>query len=115
MDHSKTHIKNPETGVEKDYTFDFSYWSHDPADAHFVGQKDVFNDLGIGVLANAEKGYNVSLFAYGQTGSGKSYSMVGYGEDEGIIPLVCEELFKRVEKNSDENLTLKVGTCFSLQ
>lgn len=34
----------------------------------------------------------MSLFAYGQTGSGKSYSMVGYGEDKGIIPLACEEV-----------------------
>ena len=43
----------------------------------------VFNDLGLGVLDNAWKGYNTSLFAYGQTGSGKSYSMVGYGENKG--------------------------------
>ena len=38
---------------------------------------------GRGVLSNAWKGYNVSLFAYGQTGSGKSYSMVGYGVNKG--------------------------------
>ena len=46
-------------------------------------QKGVFNDLGKGVLENAWKGYNCSLFAYGQTGSGKSYSMVGYGMNKG--------------------------------
>lgn len=44
----------------------------------------VFDDLGKGVLDNAWKGYNCSLFAYGQTGSGKSYSMVGYGQNKGI-------------------------------
>ena len=43
----------------------------------------VFGDLGRGVLDNAWKGYNCSLFAYGQTGSGKSYSMVGYGANKG--------------------------------
>jgi hypothetical protein len=57
----------------------------------------VFKDLGLGVLENAWKGYNCSLFAYGQTGSGKSYSMVGYGNNKGIIPMACEELFKGIE------------------
>lgn len=62
---------------------------------HF--QRTVFDDLGRGVLDNAWKGYNCSLFAYGQTGSGKSYSMVGYGNNKGIVPIFCEELFKGVE------------------
>ena len=46
--------------------------------------------------------YNCSLFAYGQTGSGKSYSMVGYGENKGIIPMACEEIFRRIEANEDK-------------
>jgi hypothetical protein len=50
--------------------------------------------LGAGVLANAWNGFNASLFAYGQTGSGKSYSVVGYGANKGIVPMVCEEIFK---------------------
>lgn len=61
-------------------------------------QVRVFNDLGVGVLENAWKGYNCSLFAYGQTGSGKSYSIVGYGNNKGIIPMFCDELFKGIEE-----------------
>ena len=38
---------------------------------------------------------NCCLFAYGQTGSGKSYSFVGYGSNKGIVPQVCDEIFKR--------------------
>lgn len=53
-------------------------------------------------------GYNCSLFAYGQTGAGKSYSMVGYGEDKGIIPRSCEEIFQRIEANTDPDITYKV-------
>jgi len=49
-------------------------------------------------LENAFNGYNACLFAYGQTGSGKSYSIVGYGENKGIIPRVCDELFIRIGK-----------------
>jgi len=51
------------------------------------------------VLENAFNGYNACLFAYGQTGSGKSYSIVGFGENKGIIPRVCDELFTRMEYN----------------
>ena len=68
----------------------------------------VFDDLGIGVLENAWQGYNVSLFAYGQTGAGKSYSMVGYGEDKGIIPCACHELFRRIEENDQPDVTFHV-------
>ena len=41
-------------------------------------------------------------------GSGKSYSMVGYGADRGIIPCACEELFRRIESNEDQNVKYKV-------
>jgi hypothetical protein len=53
--------------------------------------------LGTLVLDNAFQGFNTSLFAYGQTGSGKSYSMVGYGEDKGIIPKVADNIFQRID------------------
>uniref|UniRef100_H2YJV5 Kinesin motor domain-containing protein n=1 Tax=Ciona savignyi TaxID=51511 RepID=H2YJV5_CIOSA len=67
-------------------------------------QAKVFDDLGRGVLENAWKGFNCSLFAYGQTGSGKSYSMVGFHANKGIIPITCEELFKGISerKATDE-------------
>ena len=71
-------------------------------------QRQVFNDLGKGVLDNAWQGYNAALFAYGQTGAGKSYSMIGYGPNKGIVPITCEELFKAVEQNSDKSKQLQV-------
>ena len=76
----------------------------------FFFQKVVFNDLGQGVLDNAWKGYNCSLFAYGQTGSGKSYSMVGYGANKGIVPITCEQLFATIE----EKERAKSGTEFQV-
>ena len=53
-------------------------------------------------------GYNACIFAYGQTGSGKSFSMMGTDDNKGIIPRLCEELFKRFENNKDPNLSYKV-------
>lgn len=52
------------------------------------------------MLDNAWDGFNACLFAYGQTGSGKSYSIVGYGENKGIIPRTCEEIFRRIAEKS---------------
>ena len=43
----------------------------------------MFNDLGKGMVDNAIRGYNCSIFAYGQTGSGKSYSIMGHGANQG--------------------------------
>lgn len=58
----------------------------------YVGQQQVFDDLGQGLLDNAMQGYNAALFAYGQTGAGKSYTMTGYGPNKGIIPILCEKV-----------------------
>lgn len=104
-----TIIKNPETKEPKTFAFDFSYWSHDgftegpdgeliPKTEKYATQQKVFNDLGNDVLTSAYDGYNSTLFAYGQTGAGKSFSMVGYGVNKGIIPMVCSDMFKTVEK-----------------
>lgn len=41
-------------------------------------------------------------------GSGKSYSMVGYGEDKGIVPQAMEEMFDRIAKNKDKNIKYMV-------
>jgi kinesin family protein 1 len=64
-------------------------------------QKTVFKDVGLGILENAWKGFNTSLFAYGQTGSGKSWSVIGYGPNKGIVPMLCEELFKGIKDNRE--------------
>lgn len=53
-------------------------------------------------MDNAWQGYNSCLFAYGQTGSGKSYSIVGYGENKGIIPRTCEAIFQQIDAKAGD-------------
>ncbi|CBY07661.1 unnamed protein product [Oikopleura dioica] len=100
MEGKKTVITNPADKQPKNFAFDYSYWSHDSS--NYSSQRVVFEDLGMGVLNNAYEGYNTSLFAYGQTGSGKSYSMIGYGSNKGIVPITCDELFKKITGNTDD-------------
>lgn len=54
------------------------------------------------------QGYNCCLFAYGQTGSGKSYSMLGYGANRGIIPMVCDNIFDKIAKDVDKTHSYEV-------
>ncbi|XP_036362558.1 kinesin-like protein KIF28P isoform X1 [Octopus sinensis] len=121
MNGSETRITDPKNAesVHK-FNFDYSYWSHDgfkeeengyfsPDPSHpncnkYADQKKIFDDLGLGILHNAWEGYNSTMFAYGQTGSGKSWSIVGYGNNKGIVPQFCEKLFEEIEeKKQDPN------------
>lgn len=98
---------------QKVFAFDKSYWSFDRGDPNFAGQDDLFDDLGAPLLDNAFQGYNNCIFAYGQTGSGKSYSMMGYGEEAGVIPRICHDMFERItEMQKDKNLTCTVEVSY---
>lgn len=97
---------------EKVFTFDNSFWSHDPADEHYAHQEDVYNCLGEEFLDHNFEGYHTCIFAYGQTGSGKSYTMMGTPEKPGLIPRTCEDLFQRIESNTSPNVSYTVRVSY---
>uniref|UniRef100_A0A8C8J9H1 plus-end-directed kinesin ATPase n=1 Tax=Oncorhynchus tshawytscha TaxID=74940 RepID=A0A8C8J9H1_ONCTS len=108
MSGNTTTILNPKQPKEnKSFNFDYSYWSHtSPKDINFAGQQQVYKDIGEEMLLHAFEGYNVCIFAYGQTGSGKSYTMMGKPDlknQEGIIPLMCEDLFTKFNDSNNDN------------
>lgn len=57
-------------------------------------QDTVFEAVAQPVVDSTLEGFNGTIFAYGQTGSGKTHSIMGYGEDPGVVPRCCEELTK---------------------
>lgn len=98
---------------QKVFAFDKSYWSFNRSDPHFAGQDSLFEDLGAPLLDNAFQGYNNCIFAYGQTGSGKSYSMMGYGEEAGVIPKICRNMFERItDIQKDKHLSCTVEVSY---
>ncbi|KAI1315790.1 kinesin-like protein Klp8 [Mortierella claussenii] len=107
-----TTIRRPDDGNTKSFSFDHSYWSFDKNDPNYAGQQRIYEDLGVELLNHSFGGYNTCIVAYGQTGSGKSYSMMGYGEERGIIPLSCHELFRRIEANKDPALSYRVEVSY---
>lgn len=117
MQDKSTCIINPKQPKDtpKSFTFDYSYWSHSTAeDPCFASQRQVYLDIGEEMLLHAFEGYNVCIFAYGQTGGGKSYTMMGKQEPEqqGIIPQLCEDLFKRTAENCDPDLSYSVEVSY---
>lgn len=122
MNGKKTTIVNDDGG-ERDFTFDYSFWSHDGSiedeggylrrdpshnGTKYDDQEIVYKELGLEVLDNAWNGYHCCLFAYGQTGAGKSYSMIGYGANKGIVPQATQEIFRRIQDNDDPSKEYEV-------
>ena len=114
-----TIITDKTSGNTREFSFDYSFWSHDCFDTtpdglyvansdKYADQQFVFQKVGIEILDNAWLGYHCCLFAYGQTGAGKSYSMVGYGPNKGIVPISCEEIFARINKNDNPNKEFQI-------
>ncbi|XP_026140950.1 kinesin-like protein KIF1A isoform X1 [Carassius auratus] len=116
MTGNTTTIMNPKLPKEsKSFNFDYSYWSHTtPEDVNYACQKQVYKDIGEEMLLHAFEGYNVCIFAYGQTGAGKSYTMMGKQEkdQEGIIPLLCEDLFTKISDNNDNSMSYSVEVSY---
>ncbi|XP_035898550.1 kinesin-like protein unc-104 isoform X2 [Anopheles stephensi] len=98
----------------KRFNYDYSYWSHDPRDLEFSTQAMVYADIGEEMLQHSFDGYNVCIFAYGQTGAGKSYTMMGKQEDgqEGVIPMICKDLFRRIQETESDDLKYSVEVSY---
>ncbi len=116
---TNTTILKDEQGEERTFTFDNSFWSFDgfkisngimkkSSDQNFIDQEQIYHKIGQKVLEESLKGYHCCLFAYGQTGSGKSFSMVGYGPDQGIIPRLCSDLMQKKVQLEQKEVQVQV-------
>ncbi|XP_076634867.1 kinesin family member unc-104 isoform X4 [Colletes latitarsis] len=119
MTGNTTSILNPKVppGTKdaiKSFNYDYSYFSMDPNDVNYSSQVMVYKDIGEEMLQHAFEGYNVCIFAYGQTGAGKSYTMMGKQEEgqEGIIPQICKDLFRKIDSNTTECLKHSVEVSY---
>ncbi|XP_078801647.1 kinesin-like protein KIF1A isoform X4 [Oryzias latipes] len=117
MTGNTTTISHPKQAKDvKSFNFDYSYWSHtSPEDVNYASQMQVYKDIGEEMLLHAFEGYNVCIFAYGQTGAGKSYTMMGkqdVKDQQGIIPLLCEDLFRKISDNTDNSMSYSVEVSY---
>ncbi|NWW47155.1 KIF14 protein, partial [Pedionomus torquatus] len=106
MSGSETTVRKPATNQVYSFSYDFSFWSFDKCHPNFASQAMIYKTLAVPLVERAFEGYNTCLFAYGQTGSGKSYTMMGFDEDRGIIPRLCEDLFTRIAQTDKQQVIL---------
>ncbi|PKK27890.1 kinesin family member 14 [Columba livia] len=112
MSGSETAVRNPATNQVYSFNYDFSFWSFDKRHPNFASQAMIYKTLAVPLLERAFEGYNTCLFAYGQTGSGKSYTMMGFDEDRGIIPRLCEDLFTRIAQMDKQQILYHLEMSF---
>ncbi|XP_043855977.1 kinesin-like protein KIF14 [Dromiciops gliroides] len=105
-------VQHPDMKQTYNFVYDFSFWSFDKCHSNYASQMTVYETLAVPLLERAFEGYNTCLFAYGQTGSGKSYTMMGFGEELGIIPRFCEDLFSQVAKKETQEVSYHLEMSF---
>ena len=112
-----------QTSQSTKFRFDHCLWSiKDVPDQsgknRYFSQDDVYPEIGAPLLDHVFKGYNVCLFAYGQTGSGKTHTMMGdiskgiASSERGIIPRMCQDMFERIEKKTNEFTSFVVHATY---
>ncbi|XP_030640811.1 LOW QUALITY PROTEIN: kinesin-like protein KIF14 [Chanos chanos] len=112
MHDQETVVQHPETKQTYTFSFDFSFCSIDETDSKFASQQTVYEKLARPLLERAFEGFNTCLFAYGQTGSGKSYTMMGFGEEAGVTPRFCEELFTRLSQSDNKKVSFQLEMSY---
>ncbi|NXG49186.1 KIF14 protein, partial [Psilopogon haemacephalus] len=106
MSGPETAVRNSATNQVYNFSYDFCFWSFDKCHPNYASQAMIYETLAVPLLERAFEGYNACLFAYGQTGSGKSYTMMGFDEDRGIIPRLCEDLFSQIAQKDKQQVIL---------
>lgn len=94
--------------ANKQYFFDYIF-------PHEATQDQVYNKIGMKMIASAKKGYNSCIFAYGQTGSGKTYTMTGTENQDGLIQKCLNALFKMLEGFESFELKLSYFQIYNEQ
>lgn len=112
MNSQETVVHHPDTKQSYTFAYDFAFCSVDSTDSNFASQQIVYETLAKPLLQRAFEGFNTCLFAYGQTGSGKSYTMMGFGDEAGIIPRFCDDLFCQLASAEKEKVNCHIEMSY---
>jgi kinesin family protein 5 len=94
------------TGEEVESTF----FVFDRVFAAGSSQEEVYLEVGRPLVQEMFRGLNVTILAYGQTSSGKTFTMQGYGTQQGIVPRLVKDLFAQIVlESSQAEFTVRVS------
>ncbi|XP_023237273.1 kinesin-like protein KIN-7N [Centruroides sculpturatus] len=84
------------------YTFDRVF---NVNDSNFC----IYEEICLPIVNSVMEGINGTIFAYGQTSSGKTYTMVGTGDNPGIIFFTINSIFDTIENMPDREFLLRIS------
>lgn len=87
---------------EQQYAFDFAFNKN-------AQQEEVYMYTTQFLLQGVLEGFNATVFAYGATGAGKTYTMVGNGDNPGVMVRSLSDLFNLVEKQVDKDFKIQIS------
>ena len=78
------------------FAFDFAFQEK-------TNQEEIYHYTTETLLQSVFDGFNSTVFVYGATGSGKTYTMVGNGENPGLMVRTISDLFNMIKSNNNDN------------
>ena len=87
---------------EATFKFDFAFDEK-------VGQAEVYRCTTSNLVKQVINGYNATVYAYGATGTGKTYTMVGGGDNWGIMIRSISDLFKIINNEKEKHYVIKIS------
>jgi kinesin family protein 18/19 len=87
---------------EQFYSFDFAFHKN-------TTQEEVYLYTTQFLLKGVLEGYNATTFAYGASGAGKTYTMVGNGENPGVMIRSLSDLFNLIEEQKDKDFKINIS------
>ena len=89
---------------EATFKFDFAFDTQ-------TEQAQIYQYTTAQLVKQIINGFNATVFAYGATGTGKTYTMVGEGENWGIMIRAISDLFKMInqDKEKEKKFVIKIS------
>jgi centromeric protein E len=70
---------------------------------------DVYSHIGKNIVQGVMNGINGTIFAYGQTSSGKTHTMLGGGEQKGVLNMAAHDIFSFIAEHPNRDFLLRAS------
>ena len=87
---------------EASFKFDFAFDEK-------TNQAEVYRCTTASLVKQVINGFNATVFAYGATGTGKTYTMVGGGDNFGVMIRAISDLFKIINNEKEKKYIIKIS------
>ena len=87
---------------EAEFKFDFAF--DEKSD-----QAEIYQCTTANLVKQVINGFNATVFAYGATGTGKTYTMVGGGDNWGLMIRSISDLFKMINNEKEKKYVIKIS------